>query len=485
MKKYYVVYFILFLLGYNQLCAQHKQIMYDFQEVPQSNLLNPGIENIYKWYTGFPALSGLSLSVGSSGIAAGDIFANDGIDITEKIRAKVINGMKARDEFSITNQVEVFNIGFRGKNNSKNYYSFGAYNEFDFITYWPKDLAVLGFEGNAGNIGKRFSLKHLKARAELLNVYHFGINRKINRKLTVGVRGKLYSSIVDVNSSHNKGYFVTNPGQNNLIENTLVADMQVRTSGIKAIDDSLGDGIEGNTQTTVINRGLLGGNLGLGVDLGFTYHIDEQTIITGSVLDLGFIYHTNAIQNYTLKGSATVEGIEVILPDALSNPNENFWQNLVDEIEEIIPFDDNNKNYITFRPTKLYGSYRYNFQKRKLKDKGEDCNCNYMNPHSLRINDVYLNAIGGQVYVINRPRGPQVSLTGFYQRKLGNFLTAKATYTVNKFSFSNVGLGISMKAGFLNMYLMADNLLAYQNLANSQYASFQFGLNILPWNNKR
>jgi len=465
------------------MCAQHKQIMYDFQEVPQSNLLNPGIENMYKWYTGIPIVSGFSLGVGSSGIAAEDIFADDGVDITDKIRAQVINGMKARDEFSFTSQVELFNIGFQGKNNSKNYYSFGVYNEFDFITYWPRDLAILGFEGNANQLGREFSLKHIKARAELLNVYHFGINRKINHKLTVGVRGKIYASIIDVHSSHNKGYFVTNPGQNNLVENTLVADLQIRTSGVKGIEESLDDSIEGNTQSTLINRGLLGGDLGLGVDLGFTYHLDEQTVITGSVLDLGFIYHNTDVQNYTLKGSATKEGIE-ITTETISQ-SQNFWQDLVDEIEEIIPFEENNKSYITFRPTKVYGSYRYNFEKQNPKDNGKYCNCSYKEPNSLRIKDVYLNAIGGQVYVINRPRGPQVSLTGFYQRKLGNFLTAKATYTINKFSYSNVGLGISTKIGVLNMYLMADNLLAYQNLANSQYASFQFGLNILPWKNKR
>jgi len=191
MKKFIILFFILFYIGYVEMCAQHKQIMYDFQEVPQSNLLNPGIENMYKWYTGIPVVSGFSLGVGSSGIAAGDIFADDGVDITDKIRAQVINGMKARDEFSFTSQVELFNIGFQGKNNSKNYYSFGVYNEFDFITYWPRDLAILGFEGNANQLGREFSLKHIKARAELLNVYHFGINRKINHKLTVGVRGKI------------------------------------------------------------------------------------------------------------------------------------------------------------------------------------------------------------------------------------------------------------------------------------------------------
>jgi len=483
MKKLLLLSFSLILLGNIELQAQHKQLLYDFQEIPQSILLNPGVETPYKWYSGIPIVSGFSTSIGSSGIAAGDIFANDGLDITDKIRARVINGMSANDEFSFTNQVEVVNVGFRGKNNSENFYSFGAYNEFDFITYWPKDLAILAFEGNANELGRLYDLSHLKLRGELLNVYHFGVNRKINDRLTMGVRGKLYSSIVDFNSSHNKGYFVTNIGSNNLIENTIVADMELRTSGIKSVRDAARDSEKGNVKSTLISRGLLGGNLGLGADFGFSYYIDEQTVITGSVLDLGFIYHTKDLQNYTLKGSASNEGL-IINVDNLFASN-NFWQDLIDDVEEDLPFENTTNNYITFRPTKLYGSYRYNFKKQNPKGNGRNCGCSYKKPNNLRIKNMYLNSVGGQVYVINRPKGPQVSLTGFYQRKLGNFLTAKASYTVNKFSYTNVGLGVSIKAGFLNMYLMADNLLAYQNLANSQYASFQFGLNIIPWNNNR
>ena len=42
-----------------------------------------------------------------------------------------------------------------------------------------------------------------------------------------------------------------------------------------------------------------------------------------------------------LQGDATVEGIEIILPDALSGSrNQDFWQNLVDDIESLIPFEE-------------------------------------------------------------------------------------------------------------------------------------------------
>ena len=83
--------------------------------------------------------------------------------------------------------------------------------------------------------------------------------------------------------------------------------------------------------------------------------------------------------------------------------------------------------------------------------------------------------------MINRPRGPQAAITAFYQRRFGRALSLKATYTADKFTFTNVGLGLNMQAGPVNLYIMADNLLAYQNIAASHYASFQFGLNILSW----
>ena len=102
-------------------------------------------------------------------------------------------------------------------------------------------------------------------------------------------------------------------------------------------------------------RGFLGGDLGLGLDLGFSYNLNEQTTITGSLLDLGFIYHYSDPKNFTLDGQATTEGVRIILPNALVNPSGDFWQDLVDEIEELIPFEDNTNSYINFRPTKLYG----------------------------------------------------------------------------------------------------------------------------------
>ncbi|MDV7140268.1 DUF5723 family protein [Maribacter sp. TH_r10] len=474
-KRFLVI--TLFLAGIS-MHAQNKQLLYDFNEVPQALMINPGMETDFSWYAGIPALSGISFQAGSSGISVNDIFADDGLDINDKVRDRAIYGMSVQDELSGTYQLEIFSGGFRGKDPSV-FYSFGLYNEGDAIGYWFRDYAILGYDGNADRLNERFDLSHLKTRGEMLNVFHFGVNKQMNKDLILGARGKIYSSIFDFNSVHNDGYFVTTEGENNIYASTLNADMELRTSGVNAIDHALDDD---DVAATIIERGLFGGNLGLGVDLGFTYYLNPQTVVTGSLLDLGFIYHANDVENFTLQGEATIEGMEIILPDALVDPNQDFWQNLVDDVEEFIPFEKEYSSYVTFRPTKLYGSIRYNFG--EPMQGAASCDCDYRTGGKSRNIIKYRNSIGGQLYMINRPRGPQSAITAFYQRRFGNFMTMKATYTADKFTFTNVGLGASIQAGPVNFYLMADNLLAYSNIADSNYTSFQFGLNIISWGKK-
>ena len=160
----------------------------------------------------------------------------------------------------------------------------------------------------------------------------------------------------------------------------------------------------------------------------------------------------------------------------MADPSQDFWQNLIDDVDGLIPYEENNKSYITFRPTKLYGSIRYNFgeQNRSV----QDCDCK---AGGSKGSLGFPNAVGGQLYVINRPRGPQTAVTAFYQRNFGKAVSLKTTYTIDKFSATNVGFGANLNIGPVNIYAMADNLIGYKNVAASQYASFQLGINVISW----
>ena len=472
------------MAGLSMSHAQNRELLYDFSDIPQSLMLNPGGTAHYEWYAGIPFLSGMGFNVGSSGITAQDLFANDGVDINEKFREKALFGMKPSDDLSGTYQIELISGGFRGRNRPDNFYTFGLYNEVDGIGYWFGDLALLAWEGNAGQLGRRFDLSHLSTRGEMVNVFHFGLNKQINSKMILGARAKIYSGIFNFRTTRNEGYFVTTEGADNLLANTLVADMRLQTSGLEGIREAISDNEEGEAAALgrhMLKRGFFGGDLGLGVDLGGTYYLDEQLVVTGSLLDLGFMVHKSDIRNYDLKGSATSEGVQVILPGAIEDPDPDFWQDLVDEIEALVPFEENQDAYVTLRPTKFYGSVRYNFG--KMSRAAYYCNCDYR-VSGRYISQIFQNGVGLQLFAVNRPRAPQAALTAFYYRRIGNFMALKATYTVDRYSMSNLGLGGHLQIGLAQFYLMADNLLSYRNIGNTSYVSLQFGVNILSWARK-
>jgi len=459
--------------------AQNKQLLYNYTDIPQSLLLNPGTEVNYKWHAGVPLLSHIHASAGSSGVTAFDLFADNGVNFNDKLR-RVIYNLDRNDYFTINQQLEILSGGFAYGNSyaPNKYVSFGLYQELDVHFYYPKDYAILAYEGNQSNIGREFNLGDINAKGELLSVLHVGITTKVNKKLTYGFRGKIYSSLLNFNSTRNQGSFITTEGTNNFYNHTFDLDLEFQTSGFTSLADLDNDGQNDWNQKAVKElrkRVLLGGNLGLGVDFGFTYHPKEQWTVTGSIQDLGFIYHTKDVETYTLKGKYTFEGINPLFPNNGSGQTaDEYWEEITENFENLFELDTITNNYIAWRSPKINGSASYKYGKKNI----EECNC--------KVDDGdYLNEVGMQLFAIGRARRPQLALSAFYRRQIFNFLSGKVTYTVDGFSKTNVGVGLSSHIGNINFYIMADNLLEYQNLAKSNYASVQLGFNyIFPMSKK-
>ena len=82
----YLLFFI--LLGSSILCAQNKELLYDFYEIPQALMINPGVKTSEKWHVGIPVISALSFQGATSGVTVNDLFAHDGIDFTTKVQER-------------------------------------------------------------------------------------------------------------------------------------------------------------------------------------------------------------------------------------------------------------------------------------------------------------------------------------------------------------------------------------------------------------
>jgi len=461
----FLIYLFLVVMG-GFAHAQNKELLYDVTELPQSLMLNPGAAVEFDYHAGVPALSQVHVNIGFRGLSLYDLFADDRRNFNTKI-GETLNKLTSNDYLTFTQQLELVNFGWRSTKDPDMYFSGGVYQELDFITYFPKDIATLIYRGNSGFLGRPFKLSHIASAGELLSVYHFGYNKRMSKTFTFGARAKLYSSIFNFRSVRNRGTFTTaeSPDGPNIFRHSIRnVDIGVRTAGYASLreieSEDTADGAK-QVQKKFVNRALLGGNLGLGVDLGFTYQPEDQWLITASATDLGMIFYTKDVENYRVRGNFVYDGLQI---------NNQEEQDVLEEVKAALPVDTLNTSYAALRPLKLNASIRHSFNRYK------SGTCKYCYDGE---DPPYLDAVGVQLFTQFRPKRPQLALSFFYYKRWFNFLKTKINYTIDDYSYKNLGLLVSTHFNKINFYVSANNLLEYSNLARARGAALQFGFNII------
>ena len=447
--------------------GQNKQLLYNFRELPQNLMSNPGAETSYDMHVGLPLLSQFHFSAGSSGVSFYDIFREDGGSINDKI-GEAISNLDNRDFFCVNQQLEILYVGWRDK--KKRYFSAGIYQEMDVFLYFPKDLAMLAWEGNRDHLSETFSFADAGFTAEILNVFHVGFTNYYNKDLNYGVRAKLYSGLFNAHSTGNRGSFRTipSPGAPNLYRHFMSGmDATIHTSGWASLTESQ-DSTGMETAKSLTRRAFLGGNIGVGVDLGFTYYLNDQYRVTGSILDLGFLNHYKDVETYRYHGTYQTDGIGLLFP----GPDESrpqYWDDWEDHLDENLQDETLYESYMTWRPVKLNASIDFGFN-----EDTEPCNC--YRPTGRR---EYLHHLSVQWFAVKRPRGFIQAATLAFDKKFSDKYAGKVTYTIDSYSFANVGLLFSTNFKNFNLYLAADNILRYAHIAKAHNASLQFGFQFI------
>ncbi len=472
--------FISLLFGVLQISAQNNQLLYGFDQLPQTLMLNPGAEVDYQKHFGIPLLSNIFMQVGASNskINYNNIVAgsNRTLDIARNIYAQ---DLSSKDFFNLYQRLEVVNVGYR-LNNPKLYLSFGMYQELDGFAKYPKELTALFFEGDDRNgdgipeTNLPVNLNQLNIVGDLNGVYHVGISGQINEKLTLGARFKIISAALSINSKNNDGvYHLEN---NNLIYNHVFEQMNSKVNAA-GIWNSQGYRIFDSDNPSSVFPSLFFGqeNFGVGLDLGLTYHFNNEVTLTASVLDLDYINYQENIKTYQVKE-------DFVLPDAdyfEPTPGDEFdyWESTLDRYynASMIPIDTLRTSYSTFRSPKVNASLAYKiYHGGKTKSVFRNLWCE---PEDYQ--EVLTSEIGIQTYTAFRPNKMVWAVTGFYSREITKNLNTKVTYTIDEFSKKNIGLGVSTNIRRFNLFLSADNLLDLFQIKQSNYQSIQMGMNFI------
>ena len=170
---------------------------------------------------------------------------------------------------------------------------------------------------------------------EVLTVYHLGWNKRMDNKLTLGARLKLYSGIFNVESTDNSGTFTTREtpeGLNYYRHFASGIDIRVNTSGYASLKDDSKTVQEASKE--ILKRSFFGGNVGAGIDLGATYKIDQNFVVTGAIQDFGLMYQREDVENYLYYGTYETSGIEPLFPEVAPGGKAiPYWDIFEDEVD--------------------------------------------------------------------------------------------------------------------------------------------------------
>jgi hypothetical protein len=109
-----------------------------------------------------------------------------------------------------------------------------------------------------------------------------------------------------------------------------------------------------------------------------------------------------------------------------------------------------------------------------FRENAEPCNC-----HKPMGRRRYYNHLGAHFFAMKRPRGLNYATTLYFDKTFNERFRGKISYTADSYSFSNIGLLLSARLYNFNVYLAADNLLDYTNLAKARNASVQLGFQLI------
>lgn len=438
-KKIYIM--ILFVLIGGSLIGQENFVLHNFHAVPQNYMTNPAVKSPSKVVIGFPALSSLYLGLQGSSFTLKEAFIQDPNSDSLILD---IDGMleKMDDQYSIgfTLQEEILFVGF---SIPKGFVSIGASLVTDFRLGIDSDLFKVAWYGPADPMfmNKEISFSEMDIYFNSYMQFHAGLSYDVSEDLTVGARIKYLKGLANLSVEKFNATLKTRPDPETVFALETTADISINST-FDFLDD------EENKDFDIADI-LSAKNSGFAIDIGARYTGIENFEFNFSIVDLGSINWKSNVKNYTSEGAFyEFTGLSV---ENLNDSSFSFDE-IIDTIQERFKFDKDETSYKTGLPTKFYLGASY-----KLDEKS--------NVDLLLYGRAYSNSFE-----------PAISLG--INRQFSRLFGLRATYSIVNNTYANIGLGMSLKLGPIQIYTMADNVLAAANPWNNRSFNFRFGLNI-------
>ena len=345
--------------------------------------------------------------------------------------------LNGRDYLNVGAAVDIFALSFRS---GKGRFSLNVTEHVQARLGYSDAILKLATQGNTP--GQTISLDGYWFKGTHYREVGLGYNRKLleDGKLVVGGRLKGLFGLANVNTERTN-LSITTADEADLYALTLTSDMTVQTSGLNSLQNG-GASYVANT-----------GNVGFGMDLGATYQYNDKLSFSGSLIDVGYINWKEDVTTYRSDSSFVFEGEQsngLFSGEGL----ELDMNQLVDSIANTFEFAEDSASYQTGLPAKMYltGYYRL-----------------------ARNTKASVTFYGD--FIGSFRRGLSVGVS----QRLGRWLQAAATYSMQARSYNNLGFGLTVTTGAkgLQLYAVTDNVLAIANPGSAKVANVRTGFNFV------
>lgn len=418
-----ILVFVAGLSGSDILNAQNDMIIQGMRIIPQSFYSNPAFVPQCRFHFGMPGISSLYMGTGHNGFNAKNVISVNSLDSVELDIESMLNSMKKNNYVFLEANEELLSFGFKIKD--KHYVNFAVTERAFARVSYPKDLMEFAFYGNGAMLDQTLDIGNFRITENHYREFAFGYSYLYDDIWTFGARAKILFGMSNINTRRTD---ITLHTEGEFFDITATSDILINTNEIDNMSDSTIDEKQYPGDYLTLTK-----NMGLGFDFGATYKLDDKITFGLSVLDLGYISWKSNPMNLVSQnpgGSFTYDGVDI--SEFMDQGDSAFLQDLEDSLIDIFMVDTTYEKYKTSLNTRIHASAFYKVTK----------------------ND-YVSAMV-RMHFYDRKVHPSFSLA--YMRKFGDIWHLTGTYSIVNRNYANFGIGMSLKLGPVQLYMLTDNI---------------------------
>lgn len=447
--RIYLTIILAFLSGHWMYSQQN--ILYFMNGIHQSSELNPAYQNPCNGYLALPAISGININVTNTGFTYNDLIRpgtglqKDSLVVDiDNIKGKLGKNNYLRPEINIS----LFGLGFWIRDY---YFTFSISNKTKSYFAYTDDLVKIT-DGNSNYIGESnpITLSGLGPHAINYNEIALGLSKQLTNKLTVGARMKILMGTAAISKQKSDLKLYTADVDNNYALR-LETDIKFNVSGPINVKKDKNDKIEEIEfdNDEIISSAFSTKNMGLAFDLGATYQLNDKIKLYASLTDLGFIRWGNNTYNFYQKGTFNFEGVK--LDSVWTNSDYDLVKEMTDSISDFFEVNESHNKFTTWLNTNIYIGATYELTK-----------------------GINLGLLSQTVFYNKKIHQGMILSANFEPI---SWFSASLSYSMINRSYANFGLGLAVKLGGTQLYILTDYLNSLK-LKDTKSIGIQLGVNI-------